>query len=246
MKECPECGLSFSPQGLRGHLRSHEPAPAKIPCEDCGKLFSPNGLGSHKWRTHGAGKGHQPTPKGTPAWNKGRTKISDSRVAANGRSISVIHKQRVTEGTYTPPPRSPKQREAQYRNLSLRMSRNNPGGRCKWYSVAGVKVQGTWERDLALKMCELGVSWQKRIKGAHCSWHYTDDKGKRRWYSPDFYLPALGIQIEVKGFWWGDDRRKMDLVLEQNPAARICIVENDLFQTLLKSDSKQHFLGQVA
>lgn len=31
-----------------------------IECEECGKFFSKKGISTHKWRTHGAGRNHDP------------------------------------------------------------------------------------------------------------------------------------------------------------------------------------------
>lgn len=238
--KCEDCGKLFSPQGLAGHRRTHKPkGQKKIPCEDCGKLFSKMGIGSHRWRAHGAGRDHKPTPPGVGhvAWNKGLTKETDPRVAANARSVARTQRKRVAEGTFTPNILTASQREAAAR----RMSRNNPGGRCKWFKVNGQRVQGTWERDLAQRMCELGVPWARTVKDGNRSWFYRDAQGKRRWYTPDFLLPEAMVQLEVKGFWWGNDRQKMDWVLSQNPEARIKIIEKDLFERLLVSPDRDAF-----
>lgn len=102
---------------------------------------------------------------------------------------------------------------------SIRMSENNPGGKCKWYEVSGKKVQGRWERDFALKLNELLIKWE-RCK----SWLYIKDTEQKR-YTPDFYLPDRDIYIEIKGYWWGDDRKKMNCVIAQHPEKNIIIIE---------------------
>ena len=103
------------------------------------------------------------------------------------------------------------------------MSINNKGGRSKWYEVAGQKVQGTWERNIALKFEELGIEW-KKLKTNKDTLEYVMD-GKMRSYTPDFYLPTFDIFLEIKGFWWGRDKQKMQIVLETHPHKRILIIE---------------------
>ena len=118
--------------------------------------------------------------------------------------------------------------------ISKAQSANNRGGFCKWYKVAGQKVQGTWERDMALRFEETGVNWYKpRLKKD--TWAYTLD-GKDRSYSPYFYLPDEDLFIEVKGHWWGNDKNKMKAVMEQHKDKRIVIVEKDDFYKFLEGD----------
>ncbi|RYD78317.1 MAG: hypothetical protein EOP84_14440, partial [Verrucomicrobiaceae bacterium] len=106
--------------------------------------------------------------------------------------------------------------------LSIEQSSANRGGRCSWFEVSGQRVQGTWERDLALKMESLQIVWVKVRKSIR---YFLD--GKLRRYTPDFYLPEFNLYIELKGFWWGDDRRKMDAVIGQHPSLRLIVVEKE-------------------
>lgn len=103
---------------------------------------------------------------------------------------------------------------------SKRMSEHNPGGRSKWYEVSGKKVQGTWERDFAMTLDSQQIEWQrcKSIK-------YVDGDAIKR-YTPDFYLPLRNVYIEIKGHWWGNDRHKMNLVLDQHSDKTIIIIES--------------------
>lgn len=111
--------------------------------------------------------------------------------------------------------------------LSKRQSENNSGGRCKWFVVAGKKVQGTWERNLALVFEEMNIRWER------CKpWTYILD-GKTRRYTPDFYLSDYDLYIEVKGYYWRNDREKMDAVIEQYPEKRIQIIEKELYEGII-------------
>ena len=112
------------------------------------------------------------------------------------------------------------------RRLSERMSQNNPGGKSKWYEVSGKKVQGTWERNFALYCNENNIAWDR------CKpWKYVLD-GKIKSYTPDFYLPAFDLYVEIKGRWWGNDRAKMDAVIEQHPDKKILIIEKQEYSKL--------------
>lgn len=126
------------------------------------------------------------------------------------------------------PARSPGE-EARLRT-SIRMSANNPGGRSKWFTVDSKKCQGTWERDFALYCNEQGIEWDR------CKpWKYImDDKVKS--YTPDFYIPSKDLFIEIKGRWWGDDRRKMDCVIAQHPDKKILILEKENYQQLMRGE----------
>lgn len=113
-------------------------------------------------------------------------------------------------------------------HLSKRMSENNPGGKCKWFEINDKKVQGTWELNFAKYCNEHGIEWDR------CKpWKYTMD-GKVRRYTPDFYIPSKDLYIEIKGRWWGDDRRKMDCVIEQHPDKNILILEKEKYNKLLE------------
>ena len=122
-------------------------------CKECQREFnSRQATTSHIYRTHTnpgvSFGGHQ---VGKPAWNKGLSKETDNRVANNALAVSISTKGR---------PGRPHTTESK-RKISQKLSINNKGGRAKWYEVAGQKVQGTWERNVALKFEELGIEWKK-------------------------------------------------------------------------------------
>ena len=61
------------------------------------------------------------------------------------------------------------------------------------------------------------------------SLRYIDNIGTHRWYKPDFYLIDTQQFIEIKGYWWNNDKVKMQWVIEQNSIAKIKIImKNDL------------------
>ena len=78
-------------------------------------------------------------------------------------------------------------------------------------------------------MDSLQIRWTKCSETIS---YVLDNKRKR--YTPDFYLPEFDMYVELKGYWWGDDRRKMDAVLDQHPELRIIIVEKDEFADAMR------------
>jgi hypothetical protein len=170
--------------------------------------------------------GHQ---VGKPAWNKGLNKDTDARVlqytTANTGKSSPNRGKKLEEIVG-------EERAAFIKkNTSRRMSVKNKGGRSKWYEVAGQKCQGTWERNVALKFEELGIAWTKLTVHKDILEYVMD--GKVCSYTPDFYLPAYDVFLEVKGYWWGRDREKMDIVLKTYPDKHIVIVEKDQYEKFL-------------
>jgi hypothetical protein len=121
--------------------------------------------------------------------------------------------------------------EESKRKISEKLSVNNKGGRCKWYEVSGQKVQGTWERDVAIKLDEINVKWIK-LKTNRDTLQYELD-GKQKSYTPDFYLEEYDVFLEIKGFWWGNDKNKMKAVMEQHPQKRIIIVEKQEYDKIM-------------
>ena len=95
------------------------------------------------------------------------------------------------------------------------------GGRCKWYTVNGQRVQGTLERRYAEQLTRRGIAWVAHHKPTFV---WLDDQDKAHWYKPDFYLPDSDTYIEIKGFWTPENLDKMDRVYAQNPNIRLQVI----------------------
>lgn len=143
-----------------------------------------------------------------------------SRTSGDGLSLAYI------DGRAVPATMS-EERRAQ---LSERFSLNNPGGKCKWYDVGGVKVQGTWERDIAMKLSHQGIRWIRPRKD-RLIWYNLG--GKIKSYAPDFYLPDFDLYLEIKGYWWHNDKEKMMAVAEQHPDKNIIVIEKEMFHSVM-------------
>lgn len=168
---------------------------------------------------------HPGHPLGMPAWNKGLTFELDERILARNRHFFYGKRFGAAISGHTDETRQ---------KIGEKLSVNNKGGRCKWYEVNGQLVQGTWERDLALKFDEMGIVWRK-IKTNSYTIQYTMD-GRQRHYTPDFYLEDYKLFLEVKGYWRGHDQEKMRCVIAQHPELKICIVEKDQYQKILQGE----------
>lgn len=180
----------------------------------------------HRPHKERRGPGHK---KGTPAWNKGLTK-EDPRVAKNTMGMLATMRAQLEAGTRTIPPMGIEARK----KLSLSQSLRNRGGKCKWYKVNGVSVQGTWERDIAIILTDKGILWEKPSVNAHV-WTYVMD-GKERSYSPDFYLPQTNIWLEVKGHWWGRDKEKLQIVMEKYPERKLIVIQKEEYRRILRGE----------
>ncbi len=164
------------------------------------------------------------------AWNKGLTKETDSRVLQYANTISILQQNKIANGTFFITPMG---KEARKR-LSEEQSLRNRGGRSKWYDVNGIKVQGTWERNLAIKFNEFQIKWTKPSTNTDI-WKYIQDNIEKS-YAPDFHLSDYDIWLEVKGYWWGRDKEKMDIIKRTYPNRKIVIIEKEDYHKILKND----------
>jgi predicted nuclease of restriction endonuclease-like RecB superfamily len=199
-------------------------------CKFCGKeCKSLPSLGNHQSKCpSNPNRKYVSYTAGKPAWNKGLSKESDDRVKKNGESI----RERIKKVGHVWQGRT--HSDETKKILSQKASINNKGGRSKWYDVAGQKVQGTWERNVASKLEELGVKWTK-LKTRRDILEYVMD-GKTRSYTPDFYLPDHDVYLEIKGHWWGRDKEKMSIVLETHKDKKIVILEKADYEKVLRGE----------
>jgi hypothetical protein len=198
-------------------------------CAECSREFnSRQATTSHIHRAHTKpGVSYGGHKLGTPTWNKGLTKEDNPILLETANRISCTLKEGYASGRIIPTKNSIESRRA----TSNRMSLHNPGGKSKWYEVAGQKCQGTWERNVALKLEELDITWVK-LKTHKDILEYEMD-GTIRSYTPDFYLPTYNVYLEVKGYWWGRDREKMDIVIKTYPDKKIVILEKEQYEKFL-------------
>lgn len=100
----------------------------------------------------------------------------------------------------------------------------HPNHGVKWFTVNGIKVQGTWEKRFAEHLNDKGIVW-RREKLKFKNTHY---------YTPDFYCPNENVYFEVKGFRRDRDIYKMYLVLAEHPELQIKMIEREQINNLDK------------
>lgn len=66
---------------------------------------------------------------------------------------------------------------------------------------------------------------------------YIDDKNKLHRYRPDFLLLDANEVIEIKGYWWNNDKIKMQWVIDQNSTVKIKIIMKTDLRILLGDKS---------
>lgn len=215
-------------------------ANGKYKCPYCNKEYSKSGIGTHIWRNHGKGKKHNPNigfENGSRSiWNKGLTKETDERLQRSSESLKKTLKR--IGGTFKGKKHSVKTKKLIGEKLPL----NNKGGRCKWFTIKNpngneFKLQGTWEVRFSSVLNLLDKKWIKLgVGNKNHSFKWINDDGQEHTYTPDFWSPKLKKYFEVKGYWWGEDKRKMELVLEQNNI-NVEIIRKEqllLYENLLK------------
>lgn len=201
-------------------------------CELCNKeLKNIYAYRAHRWRVHtDAGLKFSETTCGRqpkPNHRKGLTKETSEEIRKTSEKVSLAFKRKVADGTYKPPIMG----DGARKRLSVEQSLRNRGGRSKWFEYKGVKLQGTWEYNIAIKLDEMQVEWYKPTVNRDV-WPYIID-GKQKSYTPDFYLPQFDLYLEVKGYWWGEDKKKMKAVKKAHSDRKIVFIEKAEYKRLM-------------
>jgi hypothetical protein len=160
------------------------------------------------------------TKTGLPAWNRGKTKDTDSRLTAMGEIISL---------KLSGKPRA-SLTDDRKRRLSESARERGFGGvtQSRWIKYNGKTLGSSYELRVAQSLDENDVKWTtcSRIR-------YIDPNGKTRTYTPDFYLPEYDVYLDPKndfllsninprlGF---SDREKIALV-EKQTGIRVILLD---------------------
>lgn len=191
-------------------------------CPTCSKVFTKNGISTHYWRLHGDGQGFIPPSTGHPAWNKGKTKESDPRLAKQGETYRQRGHMPWSTGLSKDDPRLIKMRK----NISKKVSQKVKDGdwhvslaRGMHHEYSGIDLHGSWELSYAKFLDQKNVRWQRCKE----RFPYTYEN-KVRYYTPDFYLPDSNEYVEIKGYETEKDRIKWS----QFPGKLIILKEKDL------------------
>lgn len=173
-------------------------------------------------------------------WSKGKTKDTHPSLQKSGET----YKSRLNEGKFKPSflgRKLTKEHKEAISKSHKESSNFNGLVKTKTYSVYSpyvgdiVTVQGTWEKKYAEFLNAKNIPW---TKSRTIKFNWTDDQGINRIYYPDFYLPETDEYIEIKGFMWKDeskgidDKRKMELVSEQNSDKKIIVIMKEQLNAL--------------
>ena len=185
---CEKCSGEFRNNNFAKHFRSFNgPKPPK---KIRGIDFDPNA-------------GYKTGDR--QAWNKGLSAIDDTRIKAAGKKISLAKIGKPQNQIWTDEQRL-KNSVLQSKRLKAGYAsgiRKQAGGFVNWFEVDGEKVQGTWEKRVAIILSK----WKHngKIKDwAHgrTRLKYQDEDGNTRTYTPDFTVTRTDeteYLIEVKG-----------------------------------------------
>lgn len=108
--------------------------------------------------------------------------------------------------------------------LRIKFLESNNDHGLKWYTINGIKVQGSWEKKFAEYLSSHNINWTRitiPFLGSHR-------------YTPDFYCPNEDVYFEVKGFRRDRDIYKMHLVLREHPNLKIKMIEKRELENLDK------------
>jgi len=232
-----ECGKSYEKQSsLNSHARFcseyikvKQPSIYKVEdntykCE-CGKIFDNyQGLNGHFAYCQIHRNGKAPTKKGGgwAGWCKGLTKETSDSLKRASEKLKIKPKRPGTPHTI-----ESRKNLSEKRTLFLE---NNKDAGVKWYEVSNgtslIKVQGTWERDVAEWLNQQGVNWNReRIKYDEC-----------RTYTPDFKIEEFDFYIEVKGWLKDRDVIKMKKVIDQT-SIKIKLLDKSSYNKVLKDST---------
>jgi hypothetical protein len=227
-KECPKCKRQISASNFNKHVESctgivrekKEIEYIKLEnelckCKYCGKEYTFSGIGTHIWRNHGAGINFNPLSSYEPSerrsWNKGLTKETDDRVRQNGLSYTKLYK----EGKIVSWCKGlAKETDDRIKYMSDNVSKtvNEKIKNDDWHvsfahariiEYKGIKFHGSWEVAFAKYLDENETKWRRPTE----KFEY-EFEGKKRYYTPDFYLIDEKKYIEIKGYPTDKDRAK--------------------------------------
>lgn len=169
-------------------------------------------------------------------WNKGLTCETSSIM----RKIVATKAEKYKNGELVGSFKGKHHTEKSKKLISEKLSINNKGGRCKWFEVDGQKVQGTWEKNVCEILSNENIRW-KKIKNHTLSFKY-DVNGVVKTYTPDIHLLDYDIKLEIKGYWWGDDKNKMQRVRDCNTNTKVMIIDSAAYEKIISEKSIKNIL----
>lgn len=180
-------------------------------CPICFKEYSKKGIKLHIWRKHGEGIKHDPNSgykNGRQVWNKGKTSDTNNSLKKAGET----YKLRLKNGEIIHPFKNKKHNSEFKKKLSDKINEKIQNG--EWHlsfsksrtiEYNGIKFLGSWEVNYAKWLDQNNIKWRRPTE----RFEYVLE-GKKRRYTPDFYLIDEGVYVEIKGYPTKKDFAKWD------------------------------------
>ena len=168
------------------------------------------------------------------------SKINYTNCIGNNRPVSMEHRKCIIcPQKFEIPVWEPRKTCSKKCSIELmsRNARNNPncGGETNYkkFKYNDIWMDSTWEVEIAKLLDSKCIEWERSRK-KHMLW-WTDDKGNRRRYYPDFYLPKYNIYLDPKNKYKSKiDRVKMESVIKENNVTLIWGLLSDVKEKIEK------------
>lgn len=80
-----------------------------------------------------------------------------------------------------------------------------------------INYRSSWEVEFAKQLDSKNIKFEYEKKS------FLLSNGKR--YFPDFRLKDSNLLIEIKGYYWGDSKQKIELFKEEYPLENLLVIE---------------------
>lgn len=164
---------------------------------------------------------------GRVAWNKDKTKETDSRVNDNALKVKQYYETHV--GSFTGKTHSDEYKK-HMSDIAIQRQLGGFNMRKARILHKGVKLDSSYELSVAVSLDANGVAWERCERFPY---HYDD--GSCHYYTPDFYLPEYNVYLDPKNdflinnvneFTGITDIEKINRV-EQENQIRIIVLDKD-------------------
>jgi hypothetical protein len=149
--------------------------------------------------------------------------------AKRGDFVTRSRSEAATVGSTTRPPHSQVTKD----KLSKIASDREFGGKNyrKTFPYKGVVLESSYELALAQELDGEGIAWVRPKR-----FYWTDDTGRRRHYTPDFFLPDYGIYLDPKNdYLIKIDSDKINRVMLQNDIRVLVLSKSQLSWSYIAS-----------
>lgn len=225
--ECKYCKQLISANNISKHINSHENGNfdkyqkhkenfenISLNCRYCNKLCkNRNSLAQHEIRCNNNPNKIDMSKcfnncSHNLAWNHGLTKDTDERVNKSAQTYKKNHKLGLHKDTSGENNTSSRlEVKNKISQSCLKRSKNGTWhtslAKNMHYAYKENDLHGTWEVAYAVYLDENNIDWIRNTK--RFEYFY---KGKKHYYTPDFYLTESDEYIEIKGYSTGKDYSK--------------------------------------